>query len=458
MTASVKLDRGLGPWKSTSLVLGGIIGVSIFLVSSAMADRVGTPGLLLLTWALSGLLATIAAMAFAELGASVPENGGTYAFLRRAFPGTPIAFSFAWMMFFAYSTGAIAVVAIMAANYLGQFAERFMPYSERTSTLVAVTIIMTLTTLNYFGARLGGGVQTAITALKVSAVIFAIVCALFIFQGEAQPLGAIVVQGDSLGVTAANVGGAMVLSFFSYSGAYFVTHVAEEIAEPEKNIPRAIIISMATVLLLYMLLNIAYVYVLPFEVLQRSERVGADMMQAILGPVGADVLTLIVVVSAIGALNAQILNYPRIIFALARDGLFFQRVAEVHPKHRSPSVAILLIGIIASLFALAGTYRQILEYVGFVMHLFICLAVVAVIVLRIREPNLDRPFKVWGYPYTLVLFLLLSVAYLGNLLINSFANTIVGVLIVLSGLPFFYYWRRQCRVRQALEPLDSSAP
>lgn len=437
---STQLDRGLGPWKSVSLVLGGIIGVSIFLVSSAMADLVGTPLLLILTWLLSGLLATVAAMCFAELGASVPESGGTYAFLGRAFPGTPVAFLFAWMMFFTYSTGAIAVVAIMAANYLGQFAGRFVNYSNTTATAVAVTIIAVLAVLNYFGARMGGRVQAGITTLKVLTVVFAIACALLVFNGPAQPLGAWVVQGEPATATLQNIGAAMVLSFFSYSGAYFITHVAEEVEEPEKNIPRAILISMFTVLVLYLLLNLSYVTVLPFEKLQHSERVAADMLQAVLGPVGADILTLIVVISAVGALNAQILNYPRITFALARDGLFFSKLSEVHPIHRSPSNAILVIGTVASLFALAGTYRQILEYVGFVVHLFICLVVVSVFVLRVREPDLPRPYKVWGYPYTPAIFLLLSIAYLGNLLANSFTNTLVGILIVIAGLPFYYWW------------------
>jgi APA family basic amino acid/polyamine antiporter len=440
-----QLERGLGLVDATSIVLGGIIGASIFLVPAAVAHQVGAPGLALIAWLLSGFLAVFSAMCFAELGAAIPETGGTYAFLKRAFPETPVAFLFGWMMFFAYSTGAIAVVAIMAASYMGQLIEQFTDYGDGTSKAVAVGLIAALTTLNYLGVRIGGNTQAVITFLKVGAILAVIGAALLVFGGEGQPLTPLLPAGASpIGMIEA-VGAAMVLSMFSYSGAFFITHVAEEVRRPERNIPLAISISMATVIALYLLLNVAYMHVLPFDELRHSDRVASDMMAAIFGPAGANAMALVVTLSAIGVLNAQLLNYPRIAFALARDGLFFRRVAVIHGRHHTPAIAIILVGLVASVFALSGTYSELLGYVGFVVHFFICLAVVAVMILRRREPDLPRPFKVWGYPFTPLAFLAVSTWYLGNLLINRFDQTVIGILIVGVGLPFYYYWRNRGR-------------
>ncbi|MBI4420914.1 MAG: amino acid permease, partial [Gemmatimonadetes bacterium] len=442
-----ELVRGLGPLEATSLVVGGIIGASIYLVPSFVAQEVGAPGASLAVWALSGLLATCGALCFAELAAAIPETGGTYAFLKRAYGSPLVAFLFAWSMFFATSTAAIGAVGTSVAIYAGYFLEQVMPYGKWETRGVAVAVILTFALVNYVGVRTGGRTQNVLTGLKVALMVGVIAVPLLFADGDVGRVLPLVPADRPLRDVGGAMAASMVLTLFSFSGWHFATHVAGEIREPSRNIPRAIFIAMAVVLVLYLLVNLAYVYTLPFDQLRASKFVAADTMRAVVGPAGGGIVSLAVMMSAIGALNAQLLNYPRIIFALARDQLFFQPVSRVHPEYRTPATAILILGFWASVFAFAGTYQQILTYVGFVNHLFLSLAVAGVIVLRFREPALARPYRTWGYPVTPLLFLSVSAWYLGTLLVHRLELSLVGVGITALGVPFYLYWSaRRARV------------
>ena len=437
---SSTLIRGLGRLEATNLIIGGIIGTSIFLITSDIADIVGSPLLVLATWIVAGLLAGAAALCFAELSAAIPETGGTYVFLKRAYGGELVSFSFAWMMCFAYGVGAIAVVAIMAARFLIPVLEAVGIPADGQTGPIAVVLIAALTVLNARGIRHGGITQNVITFLKLG-LIAALMSAPLLLGGP-EPGRLLWSSGNVTGSPFVNVGTALMICLFSYNGAYFVTHVAGEIREPRRNIPKAIVGGFLVVLSVYLLINLVYLTVMPFDEIAASERIAADLMGRVLGPSGALLTSIVVFISAVGVLNAQLLNYPRIPFALASDGLFFRSVAVVADTTRTPAAAIALVGIFSAVFALTGSYVLILSYVAFVIHFFICLAVIAVIVLRVREPELDRPFKVPGYPFTPAAFLLVSVFYLGNLAVTQPLNVAVGVAIVLSGLPFYAYWRR----------------
>ncbi|MEE2638582.1 MAG: amino acid permease [Acidobacteriota bacterium] len=437
------LDRGLGQLEATTLVVGGIIGASIFLVPADVAREVGTPGLLLVTWVLSGLLALCGALCFAELSAAIPETGGTYVFLRRAFPGTPVAFLFGWTMCFTYAAGAVAVVAAMASIYTGELLGPFISSGAWAPRVLAAGLIGILTTVNYFGVRIGGKTQDALTLLKVAMLLGVIVLGFaFGAEGGNQFTPFLPAEG-AVTEASGSLGSAMLLTLFAFSGAYFVTHVAGEVRDPARTVPRSILIAMAVVLALYVGSNLAYLRVLSFDALQASERVAADAMEAILGPVGASVTAVAVLCSALGTLNAQLLSYPRIFFAQSRDGLFFPVLARIHPVHRTPGPAILLVGGLAVVYSLAGTYQQILNAVGFVIQLLLSLTVVAVMVLRVREPALPRPYRVWGYPVTPVLFLVISTWYLATLLFTRTVPSLAGLAVALAGLPFYYRQRRR---------------
>ena len=443
MSSNKTLVKGLGQLEATTLVVGGIIGTTIFLITSNIAELVGSPMLVFITWIVAGLLAGAAALCFAELSAAMPETGGTYVFLRRAYNSELISFAFAWMICFAYGTGAIAVVAIMAATFLVPVLAAFEFDIAEYVNEIAVILIVVLTLLNSSGVRHGGLTQNVLTALKVSLLLLVVLIPLVLV--DMQP--ARLVQGgfgnNSLGTTLQNVSDAMILCLFSYSGAYFVTHVAEEVREPHKSIPRAIIVGFLIVFGLYLLANVTYMSTISFVDVKSSEHIASDVMARALGPKGAVVTAFVIFCSAVGVLNAQLLNYPRIVFALARDGYFFRRIAKINERSRAPSNAIVLVGIIASIFALSGGYVEILGYIAFVIHFFVCLAVLAVIILRIREPELPRPYKVWGYPFTPVAFLLISAVYLFNLIVTKPIAVMIGVGIVLVGVPFYFYWSRK---------------
>jgi APA family basic amino acid/polyamine antiporter len=454
------LDRGLGPVEATTLVVGGIIGASIFLVPADVAREVGSPGLLVVAWVLSGLLAVCGALCFAELSAAMPETGGTYVFLKRAFPGTPAAFLFGWMMCFTYATGAIAVVAAMASVYAGEVFGPFITPGSWGQRVVAAGLIALLTTVNYLGVRTGGKTQDALTVIKVGMLLGLIVMGLALGNGGLDQFTPFLPAERNTVQAIGSLGPAMLLTLFAFSGAYFVTHVAGEVRDPARTIPRAILLAMAVVLVLYVAINLAYLRALSFDELQASERVAADAAQAILGPVGASITALAVLWSAIGTLNAQLLSYPRIFFALSRDGMFIPGLARIHPVYRTPGPAILLVGGLAVAYSLAGTYQQILNAVGFVIQLLLSLAVTAVIVLRVREPDLPRPYRVWGYPVTPILFLAISGWYLVNLLLTRTLPSLAGLAVVIAGLPFYYYLRRQSADAPARQSgrIDSGNP
>lgn len=437
-----ELERGLGVPEVTSLLVGGIIGTSIFLVPGLIAREVGTGGLALVVWLLSGILASCGALCFAELSAAIPETGGTYVFLKRAYGKSPIAFLFGWTMIFGISTGSIAVVGAMVAIYAEHFLGHLIRYDTWEKRGVAVSIIVVMVSLNYLGLRVSGRAQTMLTALKVGMIVGLILLCLLFGSGDWSRMGPLMPTGRGGFDILSSVGTAMMMSLFSFSGWYFSSHVAGETHRPSRTLPLSLMIAMSIVIVLYLTINLVYIYVLPFEQLRASQRVGADTMQAALGPMGATLISASVIVSAIGTLNAQLLNYPRIVFALSRDGLFPGTFSVVHPTRKTPANAILIVGFLSALLSLTGSYERILSYFGFVSQLFIALGVASLVILRVREPNLQRPYRVWGYPYTPVLYLIIVSWYLTNLMATRFWQSMIGVSIMLAGLPFYYYWRR----------------
>ena len=444
------LLRDLGTLEATTLVAGAVIGSGIFLSPGIVARDVGAPGLSLLVWLVCGILAVSGALCYAELGAAIPRTGGTYAFLHRAFRTPLLPFLFGWSMFFVVLTGVMAAVATAFATYAGYFLETVIPWTEWTQRLVAIACILFLTTLNCIGVRVGGGIQVLFTAVKVGALGALIAVGLALGDAHAGGLAPLLPADRSAAAASGVFGTAMIVALFAYNGWWYSTFVAGELRDPRRTIPRSIFFGMGIVVGVYALANVVYLLVLPFEQLQASPRPAADTMQLLIGPRGAALISLAVMLSAFGTINAQLLSVPRVYFAMARDGLFFRWIERVHPRYRTPAAAILAQGIWASGLALSGTYQQIITYTAFPNYVFLSLGVVGLIVLRIREPDLPRPYRVWAYPLTPLLFLLIFTWYLGNSLINAFADTMVGIVITLCGLPFYFIWARR-RVAPAID-------
>lgn len=435
--ARPELIRGLGRVEATAIVIGGIIGASIMLAPSLVARQAGAPGLSLMMWLLGGVVALTGALCIAELSAAMPETGGTYVFLKRAYPGTPIPFLFGWTMFFAYTSSAIAAVATAAALYGGYFLERVMPYGTWERRIVAVIVIAVLTIVNYIGVRQAGKTQAAFTALKLGMIAFVVIVCLALapHMGGLTPL--FPGPDDAKGSLAQ----AMVLTLFGYSGWHFSTNVAGEIRDPQRNLPFSILVGIAVVIVVYALVNVSFLLVLPFDRLRESQLPATDAVSTALGTVGAGLVSIAIVASTLGTINAQLLNYPRITYALALDGYFFKPFAHVHEGRSTPAGAIVAQGIVASAFALSGTFTQILTYTAFVNHTFMSLIVASVFVLRTREPQMVRPYRTWGYPITPLIFLAVSAWYLFGLLRDRLTGSMIGIGIMLLGVPFYLYWR-----------------
>jgi len=442
------LARVLGPLGATSIVIGGIIGSGIFISPAIVAREVGTPAGALAVWVIAGLIAACGALCFAELASAVPETGGQYVFLRRGYRSPLLAFLFGWAMFFASFTGAIAAVATAFAEYAGYYLEQVIPYGPGEKRAVAIGLILFLTLINYLSVRLAGAVQNVATGLKLVALAGVIaVCLLLDAPGTPPAAAPAPVPPVGAGLLAA-FGTALIPALFAYNGWTYSAYVAGEVKRPERNLPLSILAGIAIVLVVYLALNLALLRVLPFEDLQTTTRPAALAMERLLGPVGGGLTALAVMISTFGTANAVLLSCTRTYYAMSKDGLFFTALERIHPRYRTPANAILVQGILASLFALSGSFETILTYYAFVDFLFCALAVWSVVMLRRREPDLLRPYRLWGYPVTPLIFAAFSIWYLTNTLIQRPLESAVGIVLTLSGVPFYLYWTRRAARRK----------
>jgi basic amino acid/polyamine antiporter, APA family len=441
-SGTLGLRRQLGLREATAVVIGGIIGSGIFMTPGMVARQVGSPALALLVWAVAGALAFCGALSYAELGAAIPRTGGTYQFLRVAY-GTPlVAFLSGWAFFFVDGTGALASLATTFASYSGFFVGHVVPMTPATLRIIAVLAIAAVAAVNYVGVKAGGRVQVVFTALKVAVLIAIIVIGLTASGGWENFRTPPAARGATLGI-GGGFATAMIGALFSYAGWSYTSYIAGEIDNPQRNLPLSIIFGMGVVIAVYLAVNVAYMKALPFATLESSSLVAADAMQHLFGAKSAGLVAAAVMISTIGALNAVTLAYARIGFAMADDGYFFGALSAVHPRYRTPANAIVVQGFVAALFALSGNFEQIVNYFAFIDYLFFGLAVAAVIILRRRYPEMPRPFRMWGYPVTPLLFLGVTAWYLSQVLIHRFADSMVGIGIMLIGVPFYWYWRRQ---------------
>jgi basic amino acid/polyamine antiporter, APA family len=452
-TTRPELVRGLGLSAATALVVGTMIGTGVFLKTARMAQAVGTPLLVLLAWAAAGLLSLAGALSYAELGAMLPEAGGEYVYLRDAY-GPLWGFLYGWTQMWVAKSGSIATLATGFYIYLANFRPELgkvwvlapVPLGEGGSPLpihygqlLAIGVIMLLALINYFGVRVGGNVQVATTLLKVGLIGAIIVIGLGSGLGSvANYHSSTPAPGGVLGFFAALVG-----ALWAYDGWNNVTMVASEVRKPSRNLPLALIVGTLAVIAIYLLTNLAYFYVLPASAVASTDRVAAEMMRRILGAPGAAAVSLAAMISIFAALNGSILSGSRVPFAMARDRLFFRGVERIHPVHRTPSVSILLLSAWACLLVLSGRYDQLYTYVIFASAILYGMATASVIVLRFRRPDMPRPYRVLGYPFVPIAFVLGIACLIASTLRSSPRESILGLLLISLGLPFYFYWKRR---------------
>jgi APA family basic amino acid/polyamine antiporter len=484
-SAPPEFIRGIGPLAAISLVVGSMIGSGIFIVSADIGRQVGTwgPGALLLVWVVTGAMTVTGALAYAELAAMMPRAGGQYVFLREGL--SPLAgFLYGWTLFAVIQTGTIAAVGVAFAKFLGVLvpaisAEVFLPLGQlrlpgvtdaiqlglSPQRIVAIAMIALLTATNIRGVRLGAAIQTVFSVAKIGALAALVLFGLTLFR---QPAIAAINFSEFWGTGAWSVavipviGAAMVGSLFSSDAWNNVTFAAAEVQNPTRNLPRALAIGTGTVSLLYILANVAYLNILPFQgdpnggdVLARGlqyaveDRVGTAAIEMALGAGAATIMAVAILLSTFGCNNGLILSGPRVYYAMARDNLFFERAGRLHPEYRTPVFGLVAQAVWASVLCISGTYGQLLDYVIFAAIVFYFLTTLALFRLRRTQPDLPRPVKAFGYPVLPALYLVANVALMIILLFEKPLYTWPGLLIVASGVPVYLLWRRNSAPRAA---------
>jgi len=431
-----RLPRVLNLTDIISIVVGGVIGSGIFLVPAKIALEVKSPLLMLLVWVVGGFLSFLGALAFAELGAAMPEAGGMYVYLREAY-GPLLSFLFGWTLFLVIDSGAIATLAVaFSANYLPYF----FKMTPLMSKILAVVFILFLAAVNYVGVRWGANLQNLLTLIKVGAI--AGICGVIFIFGHGQTKNFLEPQPGKFSLDLLSAFGvAMVATFWAYKGWESATYSAGEVKQPDRNMPLGLLFGLSMVIGLYLLANLAYLYVLPASVIAATPRVAAEAMKVAVGPLGASIISFVILFSIMGAANQNLICSPRVYFAMSRDGLFFKSIARVHPRFLTPHVSIIFISLWSIILSLSGTFEQLFTYVVFGQWLFFGLTGAAVFVLRKKRPDLPRPYRTWGYPVTPAIFVLAALLISVNSLVKEFWNSMAGLGIILLGLPAYFYWK-----------------
>ena len=441
------LVRALGLRSGILFVLGSVIGSGIFMTTGTMAAWLPSPTLLLLAWAAGGVIALSAGLTYAEMAAMYPRSGGVYVYLREAF-GPTLAFLYGWAALLIFFSGGIAAVAVGFADYLSYFApslsqERILwtaatplgRWTVSAAQIVAVISIAALVAVNYIGVRSGNVVNVTLTIAKVVGLAALPILALIAADGSPAwtPVASHVPR------PLAGFGLAMIAVLWANDAWYCVTWIAGEMRDPRRDLPRALIIGISLLTAIYLIVNVAYLYTLSIPDLQGVTRVAERAASVLAGTTGASFVALTVVISTLGCNAAAVLAGARLLFAMARDGVFLPFAAAVHPRFRTPHIALVALGSWASLLALSGSYEQLFTYVMFASTLLHAIGAFGVFRLRRLKPDLPRPYRVWGYPIVPIVYMAASAAVVLNTLIERPRESLAGLGFLALGVPVYWY-------------------
>lgn len=435
MTPPTDLPRRLGLLDSVSIVVGTVIGAGIFLVPGAIARDLPSLPLMLAAWAAAGVLSFLGALAYAELGAMLPESGGQYVYLREAYGPLP-AFLCGWSFFLVIQSGSIAAVCVGFAIYLSYL----IPGVPGVTRWAPPLLIAVLTAVNYRGVRAGARVQNTFATLKILGIALLVAAS---FSGRAPLAWDWALHAESISLKGAGL--AMLGCFVAYEGWHVIAFAAGEVRDPRRTLPQALGGGVAIAIVIYLVANLAYTRVLPMTELAATGRPAALTAERTLGTLGAALVTWTILLSSIGCANGSILTAPRIYFAQARDGLFFERLARIHPRYATPYIAILAQGVWTALLAASGSYEILIAYVVFTSWVIHAMCVFGVLILRRKRPDAVRPYKLWGYPVTPLLFVTFAGWFVLNTLTERPVSSLGGLVLVASGIPVYYAWRRKAR-------------
>lgn len=455
-----ELVRGLSLTASIMIVAGSMIGSGIFRKPATMAQQLGSPELLILIWIAAGLITLIGAFVNAEISGMIDATGGQYVYFRKMY-GDFTAYIYGWSILSVIQTGSQAAIAYVFAEYIGYFIKLFQlpeawqnfsvyvplvgnihPFIDFGTKTVAIASIIFLTFVNYIGVIFGGAVQTILTYIKIL-VIISFAALLFLFGNGS--LSNIYTNFSMPHPSAHNlissIGLAFAGAFWAYDAWNNITFVSGEVKNAQRNVPLGLLFGVLIVIFVYVLLNIAYLYVLPINEMAKSPLVAASAAEKIFGVKGGSIISIIVIISTFGALNGSILATARVPYAMARANLFFKSLGKVHPSFGTPHIALLVQGIWSCVLVLSGSFDTITDYVMFASWFFYMLGAFGVFVLRKKMPNEKRPYKVWGYPYTPLIFVIFAFFFLINSVASDTEDAMMGLILISSGLPFYFFWK-----------------
>ena len=449
-----ELKRALGTWAAASIVVGTVIGSGIFLVPKTMIANVGTVPMVFVVWVVGGMLSLAGALSYAELSAALPEAGGEYVYLREAY-GPFWGFLYSWTQLWVAKSGSIATLATAFFVYLSNFFPFLSgvlvtiplplgpggrPLEIQYGQLFGIVLILLLAWLNYYGVEVGGDVQVAVTIVKVALIAAIILAGLFLGQPhQAGP------EAPIVPLTFAGFIAALVAALWAYDGWNNVSMVSSEIRNPQRNLPLALIGGTSAVIAIYLAANWAYFHVLSAGDVAHADRVAAEMMRKIFSGAGANAVSIAALISIFAALNGSILSGSRVPYAAAREGYFFRAIGDVHPVHRTPGVSIWVLSLWGAVLVLSGKYDDLFNLVIFASWILYGMTAAAVIVLRRKRPDLERPYRTLGYPLVPVLFVLGASILVLQTAFSRPRESLLGIFLISVGIPFYLHWKNRMK-------------
>lgn len=446
-SGSSGLIRQLSWLDAAAIIIGTIIGSGIFIVPGMVARNISSPGLILITWVLGGVLCLLGAFIFAELASSMPATGGIYVFLKEAF-GPLVSFIFGWLFLLVIKPGAIAAITTGVAEYVSQL----VPLSAWGIKATAIILILLLSIIHYRGVRLGSNIMNFLTSLKILLIAGFIVLGFTSSRADWSLLTSGTGSGFSLGVLSA-MGIALAAILWTYDGWADICYMAGEVKDPGRSLPKAILLSTAAVIGIYVAMNIIFLITVPLEQMAASDHVAADSARRLLGDSGAALVTVAIIISITGGANGSVMLGPRVFYRMGADGYFFRWTGRVHPRFRTPANAVVVQGLWAAVLATSGTFDQLINYFIFTTWLFFALSTVTLFIFRRRDPTAERPYSTPGYPWTPIVFLILAAAMLINSLFQRPLESGIGLGFAALGFPvyFFLFKRRQTMQHDSVE-------
>jgi amino acid transporter len=451
-----RLIRRLGLWSAVAVLVGSTIGSGIFRTPASVAQRIDDVPLFLLAWVVGGVVVLCGALTYSELAAAFPRSGGVYVFVRESFGRLP-AFLFAWAELWVIRPGAYGAIGITASAYtlrtLGMdpatIVSTIGPVEIRSEQLLGAGYIILVGAVNFFGIHRGAVLQNLSTVFKVAALALLVVVGFALGSPSADmPPGGILAQRAAVGLSPFLL--AMVAILWAYDGWADLSFVGGEVLRPERTLPRALLIGTTTVVVLYLAANLVYLYLIPIQQMKQAELVAADVARLSIGSAGVVVVSAAIAVSTFGTLNGSMMTAPRIFFAAAEDGLFPRAIARVDPRNHAPTVAVVLMTVMGTIFILIRTFTALADQFIIGIWPFYALAIAGVFVLRRTRPRLERPYRTWGYPLVPLVFLVAALFLLGNYLVRETKSFAIDIGIILTGLPVYIilvWWQRRAPPR-----------